>query len=195
MYEYRIKIAGEVDENKMNALRLNLQKFSPEFIGEPKTTPIQARLSQFPEVENERVTSFDIKCRYPMIEPFIKQIAQLIGMDENRVRIFALKYDDGIKAEMDAYDDQENKSPLLLQTELGEAPGAKDAAKAYGNSYLNDIQTQTKDDKIDIPYAAKKTANSFDPFKPYTDDNKLGSSSPFSKVTRPKKPATGSIKG
>jgi hypothetical protein len=44
---------------------------------------------------------------------------------------------------------------------------------------------------IDIPYAGQKTPNSFDPFKPYLDDKKLGDKSPMSTIKMPPKPSTG----
>jgi hypothetical protein len=82
-------------------------------------------------------------------------------------------------------------SPLLTHEEMGEQPGAKEANKAYGDSYLSSIKDQMKGSTIDIPYAGQKTPNSFDPFKPYLDDKKLGDKSPMSTITRPPKPATG----
>jgi hypothetical protein len=82
-------------------------------------------------------------------------------------------------------------NPLLLHPELEEQPGAKEANKAYGDSYLTSIKDQMKGSTIDIPYSGQKTPNAFDPFKPYLDDEKMGDKSPMSKITRPPKPATG----
>jgi hypothetical protein len=87
-----------------------------------------------------------------------------------------------------------DNSPLLTQEEMGEQPGSKEAANAYGDSYLQSIKDQAKDSKIDIPYEGKKTPNAFDPFKPYLSDDKLGANSPMSKITRPAKPQTGAHK-
>jgi hypothetical protein len=74
---------------------------------------------------------------------------------------------------------------------MSEQPGAKEANKAYGDSYLTSIKDQMKGSTIDIPYAGQKTKNAFDPFKPYLDDKQLGDKSPMTTIKRPPKPATG----
>jgi hypothetical protein len=190
-YNYRIKIAGEVDNNKMDLLKYNLQKFSPVKITEPKTTPIQKDPYGFPGIENERVTTIDAEFRYPATEPMVRQLAQLLGIDENRVRMLGSAYDESVTTEQEGYENQMEHSPLLTHEELEEQPGAKEAAKAYGNSYLDSIQDQGKDSKIDIPYAGAKTKNAFDPFKPETLMSTMGKDSPMSKISRPAKPQTG----
>jgi hypothetical protein len=84
-----------------------------------------------------------------------------------------------------------SQDPLLTKEEMGEMPGAKEASKAYGNSYLDSIKDQTKDDKIDMPYEGQKTPDAFDPFKPETYMASMGKESPMTKITRPAKPKTG----
>jgi hypothetical protein len=192
-YNYRIKIAGEVDNNKMDLLKYNLQKFSPVKITEPKTTPIQKDPYGFPGIENERVTTIDAEFRYPATEPMVRQLAQLLGIDENRVRMLGSAYDESVTTEQEGYENQMEHSPLLTHEELEEQPGAKEAAKAYGNSYLDSIKEQTKDDAIEIPYAGTKTKAAFDPFKPETLMSTMGKDSPMSKISRPAKPQTGRV--
>ena len=194
-YNYRIRVAGDVDQNKLDLLKYNLQKFNPLKISEPKTTPIQKAVAGFPGVNNERVTTIEIECRYPVIEPFVQQIAQLLGIDPNRVRMLGTNYDDSIDEEMEGYVNQMDHSPILTHEELEEQPGAKEASKAYGNSYLDSIKDQTKNDKIEIPYEGQRTPDSFDPFKPETLMASMGKDSPMSKITRPAKPQTGAMGG
>lgn len=169
----------------------NLKKFDPVEIGKPSSTPIQKSPYGFPNLANQPVTIIKCKFRYPATEPMIQQMAQLLGYNINYVRVVDTKYDDGIDVEMKEYENEMKKSPLLLQTELGSEDGAKEAAKAYGNSYLDSIKDQVKDSKMNIPYVAEKTKDSFDPFKPYTDDQRLGDKSPLSKIKRPNLPKTG----
>lgn len=190
-YNYRIKFVGDIDSNKMDLLRYNLEKFNPVRIGEPKSTPIQKKVVGFPGVENDRVTTIEAEFRYPATEPMIKQLAQLLGIDPNHVRVIGKDHDESMDEELDMYANQASHSPLLTHEELEENPDAKDAAKAYGNSYLDSIKEQTKDDKIEMTYAGSKTPDSFDPFKPETLHSSMGKESPMSKVTRPAKPATG----
>lgn len=190
-YNYTIKIAGEVDKNFLDMFAYNLKKFDPIKIEAPKSTPIQKDPYGFPNMSNVPVTIIKAEFRYPATEPMIQQIAQLLGYNVNAVRVIGTNFDDSINRENDEYQNQMKQDPLLTQEKLGEMPGAKEASKAYGNSYLDSIKDQTKDDKIDIPYEGKKTPDAFDPFKPETYMASMGKDSPMSKITRPAKPKTG----
>lgn len=193
LYEYTIKIAGEVDKNFLDLFKYNLKKFDPVEISEPTTTPIQKDPYGFPNLQNVPVTIIKGKFRYPATEPMVQQIAQLLGYQVDYVRVVSTNFNDSINTENDAYENQMKDSPLLSQEEMGSAPGAKEASKAYGDSYLSSIKDQGKDSKIDIPYAGTKTKDAFDPFKPYLDNDPMGKNSPMSKITRPEKPKTGAM--
>jgi hypothetical protein len=191
LYDVTIKIAGEVDKNFLDLFIYNLKKFEPVGSITPKSVPIQKDVYGFPGVKNEPVTILKCKFRYPCTEPMVQQLAQLLGYNVNYVRLVDTAFNDGINSEQSQYANQMENSPLLDETEMGSADGAKEANKAYGNSYLDDIKEQSKDSKIMIPYAAKETPDSFDPFKPYLDDKKMGDKSPMTNIKRPAKPKTG----
>lgn len=190
-YNYTIKIAGDVDKNFIDMFKYNLNKFDPIRISDPVKTPIQKDPYGFPNLANQSVTIIKADFRYPATEPMIQQIAQLLGYNINMVRVISSQFDDSINSEAEGYANEMKDSPLLTHEEMGEQPGAKEANKAYGDSYLSSIKDQMKGSTIDIPYAGQKTPNSFDPFKPYMDDEKMGDKSPMSTITRPPKPATG----
>ena len=193
-YNYTIKIAGDVDKNFIDLFKYNLKKFDPVKIGEPTSTPIQKDPYGFPNLSNQSVTIIKAEFRYPATEPMIQQIAQLLGYQVDMVRVVSSDFDNSINSEAAGYANEMDHNPLLLHPELEEQPGAKEASKNYGDSYLKSIQVQTKDDKIDIPYDATKTPDAFDPFKPYLDNDPRGIKSPMSTIKRPAKPATGAIK-
>jgi hypothetical protein len=193
-YNYTIKIAGQVDKNFLDMFKYNLNKFDPVNIGEPKSTPIQKSPYGFPNLSNQSITIIKAEFRYPATEPMIQQIAQLLGYQVDMVRVVGTDFDDSIDSEQVGYENEMSHSPLLNHPELEEQPDAKAANKAYGDSYLQSIKDQTKDSMINIPYAGKETPDSFDPFKPYLDDKKMGDKSPMSTITRPAKPATGARK-
>ena len=175
-YKYTIKIAGDVDKNFIDMFKYNLNKFDPY---------------GFPNLNNQSVTIIKADFRYPATEPMIQQIAQLLGYNVNMVRVITTDFDDSINSEAEGYANEMKDSPVLTHEEMGEQPGAKEANKAYGDSYLSSIKDQMKGSTIDIPYAGQKTPDAFDPFKPYLDDKKLGDKSPMSTIKRPPKPATG----
>ena len=190
-YNYTIKIAGEVDKNFIDLFKYNLNKFDPIKISDPTTTPVQKDPYGFPGVSNQPVTIIKAEFRYPATEPMIQQIAMLLGHNINMVRATTTDFNDSINAENDKFANQADHNPLLNHPELED--NGKEAAKAYGGSYLDSIKKQTEGSKIDIPYEGKKTPDSFDPFKQPVIDKK-GTESPMSKITRPAKPATGSSK-
>ncbi len=194
-YNYTIKIAGDVDKNWLDLFKYNLKKFDPVNISEPKSTPIQKDPYGFPNIHNEPVHIIKAEFRYPANEPMIQQIAQLLGYNVNMVRVISTNFDDSINSESEAYANEASHSPVLDHEELEEQPGAKEAAKAYGNSYLDSIKDQMKDNTIDIPYEGQKTPNAFDPFKPETLMASMGKDSPMSKISRPAKPQTGAMGG
>lgn len=196
-YNYRIHVAGDIDDTKLELLKFNLQKFCPLKISEPKTTPIQKNTVGFKDVTNERVTIISMECRYPVIEPYVKQIAQLLGINENRVRLITSNYDDSITLEDEEYQNQMKNSPIVGTTNGEESTDAsKKANQAYGNSYLDIIKKHLDDEFTgkDIPYSAKRTPDSFDPFKPQKDDDKLGNKSPMTNIKMPPKPKTGAMR-
>lgn len=190
-YKYTIKIAGTIDKNFIDMFKYNLNKFDPVEIGEPKSTPIQKSPYGFPNLENESVTLIKVEFRYPATEPMVQQLAQLCGYNVNMVRMISTDFDDSIDSEQAGYQNEMSHSPLLNHTELEEQPDAKEASKAYGDSYLQSIKNQAKESKIDIPYAGTRTKDVFDPFKPYLDDKKMGDKSPMSTIKMPPKPKTG----
>lgn len=187
LYDVTIKVAGEVDKNFLDLFIFNLKKFEPVGNITPKTLPIQKDVYGFPGMKNEPVTILKCKFRYPATEPMIQQLAQLLGYNVNYVRLVDSKYDDSINKEQEEYANQMEPN----NKDFDKISGADEAAKAYGNSYLDSIKDQTKDSKVTIPYAAKETPDAFDPFKPYLDDKKLGDKSPMTNIKLPAKPKTG----
>jgi hypothetical protein len=193
-YNYTIKIAGDIDKNFIDLFKHNLKKFDPVKISDSVTTPIQKSPYGFPNLANQSVTIIKAEFRYPATEPMIQQLVQLLGYDVNMVRVISSDFNDSIDNEQVGYENEMSHSPVLLHTELEEQPGGKEASKQYAGSFLQSIKKQSEGSQIDIPYAASKTKDAFDPFKPYLDDKQLGDKSPMTNIKRPAKPATGARK-
>ncbi len=186
-YRYKVKVAGDVDKKTLDLLCLNLQKFDPVSISAPKSTPVQSKPMGFEHLENQSVSIIDVDFKYPATEPMIKQIARLIGIDENNVVVVQADYADGMEKELDKISNR--PSPILTQDELEDE--GKEASRAYGDSYLSSIKQQAKDDKFTYEIAGKDSAkDSYDPFSPKKDTSK----SPLSTVKRGQLPATGARK-
>jgi hypothetical protein len=124
-YDYRIKILGDVPPTFIKDLEQKLEQFDIVKMSGKKTTPVQRLLKDFPEAENDMVTSVDVSFRYPAIEPQIQQLAQLLGFSPNRIRLLTQSYVDSIDKEISDINAQ-NKD-LIADTDYP-APDAEQQA-------------------------------------------------------------------
>lgn len=186
-YKYKIKIAGTPEKNWLDLFCMNLKKFDPVVVGEPKSTPIQKDPYGFPGLKNEAIQIIDVEFKYPCTEPMVKQLARLLNYDENMVRMVQKDYDDSVVGEVDAYENQMKHSPVLDHTELEDA--GKQASKDYADQYLTKIAKEAEKDRVDMKYAAPKTAAAVDTRK--TPGN---NKSPMTTISRQALPATGATK-
>ena len=182
-YNYRIKLCGDISQQQVRDLQSKLDQFDPQKIGSTRTTPIQRVPTDFPNFENEPVTMFDVSLRYPAIEPQIKQLAQLMGMDPNRVIMQDTVYADGMVAELDRIDG-ENKD---LLTSDYPAPNAEqqELKKDYSAEPQDHVVLKNAY-RSDFTVAGGRT-----PAAHTTNQIPQGVKSPMTDVKRPPKPATG----
>ena len=64
-YEYKVKIAGDIDKDFATRMETCLQKFEVAKMSAGKKTPIQSLPLDFPALSNEAVTIFDVTTNYP----------------------------------------------------------------------------------------------------------------------------------
>ena len=183
-YSYRIKFAGDVPSEFLKAFKTKLDQFDPVKISDVKSTPIQARTPDFPAFSNERISTVEVEFRYPAIDAQIRQIAQLLGMDPNRVLMQTSNYSENNQEERKAISDENQE--LLTNTDYP-TPDAKQ--KALSKDYATgpyDHAVLKNAYRSDFTIAGGKT-------KPAETTNDLpqGNKSPMSTVKRPPMPATG----
>ena len=148
-FDYKIYILGDVEADILNDLEEKLQQFDVLKMSQPKKTPIQKTLPVFPDAENESMSIIDVSFNYPATPPQMIQIARLLGMDPNAIRIQQSTYADSIDAEREGYEEQPNP---VIGSEEGEQPESKvskEASEYYaadpykrevvGNEYSSDF--------------------------------------------------------
>jgi hypothetical protein len=183
-YNYRIKIVGDVAPDFVKMLEEKLKQFDPVKISAVKKTPIQAKPADFPAAANESVASMDVEFRYPAIEPQIQQLAQLLGLNPNRIRLLTTAYEDSMAEEKDKIEEQ-NKD-LLTDTDYP-APDAEQ--KALSKDYSADPYQHAV---LKNAYRSEFTvAGGKTPPAETTNDLPMGTTSPMTRVKRPPRPATG----
>jgi len=183
-YNYRIKIVGDVPQDFVKALEEKLKQFDIVKMSDVKTTPVQLKPADFPAHENDRVSYFDVEFRYPAIEPQVQQLAQLLMMDPNRIRLLTVPYENSMDKERAEVEEQ-NKD-LLTDTDFP-APNAEQKALSKDYSAPYDEHAVLKNTyRSDFTVAGGKT-----PPATTTNDLPMGNTSPMSKIIRKPKPATG----
>lgn len=182
-YDYRIKILGDVPPTFIKDLEQKLQQFDIIKMSGKKTTPVQKLLKDFPNEENDMVTSVDVSFRYPAIEPQIQQLAQLLGFNPNRIRLLTQPHVESMDKEI-ADINAQNKD-LIADTDYP-APDAEQQAlkKDYsGDPYKHAVLQNAY--RSDFTVAGGKT-----PPAKTTNDIKQDNKSPMSDIKRTPKPAT-----
>jgi len=184
-YNYRIKIVGDLPAEFYDRLKDKLAQFDPVSIAAVKSTPIQVKPADFPAFENEKVNHFDVVFRYPAIEPQIKQMAQLLGLDPNKIIMQNAYFDDVMDIEKhkvetenkDLLTDTDYPAPDKLQKEL-----SKDySADPYEHAVLKNAYR-----------SSFKIAGGSPPKAKTTNDLPMGKDSPMTHAEkRPRRPATG----
>ena len=184
-YNYRIKIVGDVAPDFIKQLEERLKQFDVVTISKPKTTPVQLKPADFPKHSNDSVISMDVEFRYPAIEPQIKEIAQLLFLDPNRIIMLTTPHEEGIDSERERVA-AENKN-LLTDTDYP-APDAEQKAliKDYSAPY-NKHAVLKNAYRSDFTVAGGKT-----PPAKTTNDLPMDNTSPMTRIKRPPRPATGS---
>lgn len=183
-YSYRIKIVGDVDSGWLKQLEEKCQQFDVVSFGKSKTTPVQLAPADFPKHANDSVTSVDVEFRYPAIEPQVKQLAQLLFLDPNRIIMLTTPFENSMDVEREKVEVQ-NKD-LLTDTDFP-APDAEQ--KALSKDYSADPYQHAvlkNAYKSDFTVAGGKTPKAIT-----TNDLPMGNKSPMTKVTRPPRPDTG----
>jgi hypothetical protein len=184
VYNYRIKIVGDIPTGFVKSLEEKLKQFDPAKISDVKTTPVQLNPADFPAYNNDRVSHMDCEFRYPAIEPQIQQIAQLLGLDPNRIRMMTVPYEDSMNKER--VDVEEQNQDLLTDTDY---PAPNKEQKALSKDYATGPYDHAV---LKNAYRSKfEIAGGKTPAAQTTNDLPMGNQSPMSTVKRPARPLTG----
>ena len=183
-YSYRIKIVGDVPAGFVKELEKKCSQFDVVKMGNLKTTPVRKNIPDFPAFPNQTLNIIDVEFRYPAIEPQIKQLAQLLDLDPNRIVMNTTPYEDSLDDENRKIQDQ-NKD-LLQDTDL---PAPDQMQKNFKKDYSaepHDHVVLKNAYKSDFTVAGGRT-----PAAKTTNELPMGDKSPMTSIKRPPKPATG----
>ena len=180
-YDYRIKIAGELDKDFGTKLEQGLQKFEVAKLSTGKTTPIQETPLDFPMFKNTNVTIFELTTNYPAsVFEMSEYIANYMNIARNQVVVRkpgepTEEYQDNMAKEKD-----ENEFRSVLQDlEYKDTPELP-KEKAFGDEANKSLFKELLKDRKEKVEAEKKEST-----QKAMDKEEKGTPSPFSKSTNP----------
>jgi hypothetical protein len=149
-----------------------------------KSTPVRKINTDFPAYPNQSMSMVDVEFRYPAVEPQVKQLAQLCGLDPNRIVMNTVPYEESMAQEAEKIADQ-NKD-LLKDTDYPADDAQQRALKKDYSAEPHDHVVLKNAYRSDFTVAGGKT-----PAAKTTNDLPQGVKSPISNIKRPPRPATG----
>jgi hypothetical protein len=183
-YRYRIKMVGDVPEGFVRDLKSKLAQFDIVKMSDVKSTPVRKINTDFPAYPNQSMSMVDVEFRYPAVEPQVKQLAQLCGLDPNRIVMNTVPYEESMAQEAEKIADQNRD--LLSDTDYpADDTEQKNLKKDY-SAEPHDHVVLKNAYRSDFTVAGGKT-----PAAKTTNDLPQGVKSPISNIKRPPRPATG----
>jgi hypothetical protein len=182
-YTYRIKVVGDVPEGFFRELRDKCAQFDVVKMSDAKSTPVRRVIPDFPAFPNQPMKIVDVQFRYPAIEPQIKQLAQLLGLDPNRIVMMATPYEESLDIESEKIADQNQdllNSPYPAPDAQQKALSKDYATGPYDHAVLKNAY------RSNFTIAGDKT-----PPAKTTNDLPQGVKSPMTTIKRQPRPATG----
>ena len=182
-YNYRIKVVGDVPDGFFKELKEKCAQFDVVKMSDAKSTPVRRAIPDFPAFPNQPMKIVDVEFKYPAIEPQIKQLAQILGLDPNRIVMMATPYEQSLDIENEKIED-ENKD--LLDSPYPE-PDAEQ--KALSKDYATgpyDHAVLKNAYRTNFTVAGGRT-----PPAKTTNELPMGNKSPMTTIKRQPKPATG----
>lgn len=147
IYSFKIKIAGDLPDNCEDVMETCLKKYDLSKFSKTQTTPIQAKLPDFPQMENASVTVFDIDLKYPTTSSVLSHyVAEQCGLDPCCVKIRSLKEE--AEAEINATTTNEETKggkSLIGQCDPPPSNNQKMAGDKYVVSFLKELSKSRKD--------------------------------------------------
>ena len=183
-YNYRIKIVGDVPSDFIRELQDKLAQFDVVKMSKPKTSPVRKEIPDFPAFPNQSMTIVDAEFKYPAIEPQIKQLAQILGMDPNRIVMMTTPYEESMDIEAEKIGSQ-NKDLLDDPTYPPDDAQQRALKKDYAADPHDHVVLKNAY-KSNFTVAGGKT-----PPAKTTNELPQGVKSPMTNIKRQPKPATG----
>ena len=179
-YDYKIKVAGELDKDFADKLETALGKFDVAKLSAGKSYPIQETPLDFPQFKNTNVTIFDAVTNYPAsVFELSEYLANYLNLARNQI---VVRKPGEPTEEYQANEKVKNEFASVLQdVEYKDAPKTK-ADEVYGDKANQSLLKELLKDREAKFEVSKGTDNKTQDIQPKEDK---GNASPLSKPTNP----------
>lgn len=182
-YDYKIKVAGELDKDFANKLETALGKFDVAKLSAGKSYPIQETPLDFPQFKNVEVTIFDAVTNYPAsVFEMTEYLANYLNLAKNQIVVRKPgEPTEQYQADMKVAKDKTEFESMLQDVEYKDAPKTK-ADEVYGDKANQSLLKELLKDKQKKFEVAKGADNKTQEIQ---SKEEKGNASPLSKSTNP----------
>lgn len=144
VYKFIIKVAGEVPECCETGMKNALSKYETIKFSKLRTTPIQEKLVDFPEVSNSEVTVFEAEVQYPVTPSvLLADIVSNTKLAEANVKVRTEAEEDDVVNNVETAEKVKKDKPLLM-TDYEKEP--KGTPPLHGEKHkVNFLKSLAKD--------------------------------------------------
>jgi len=142
-YKFIIRVAGELPEGFADALERNIDKYKLLNLSSPKTSPIQAKPLDFPQLQNCEVTQYEAEVQYPTTPHVLERyLADCCGISHSYITVRG--EGDPIEAQQpDKSEDEEPYETLLDKEDMG----GESAQDSVGSSRVMELLKELEKDR------------------------------------------------
>jgi|TARA_B110000259_G_scaffold157472_1_gene179388 hypothetical protein len=190
-YDYKIKVAGNIDKDFASRMETALAKFEVAKMSAGKKTPIMTLPLDFPMLSNESVTIYDVTTNYPASSNVMKEyLSDILRVPATHIVVRkpgepTEEYQDAMQVAKKS--EFANKVADVEQKFQDNAPNGRGKADDLsGDKYNMSLMRELLKDKEDRYEITKGTDDKVGNVMPSEDDKKAGS---------PVHPGPGPVKG
>lgn len=143
-YPFKIKIAGDLPENCEDCMKSALNKYEVSKFNKVKTTPIQPKLLDFPEMSNSQVTIWEVELNYPTTSAVLKNnLMAETGLDGCCIKVRSPAEE--AESELNVENLEQEKKEALLNQDYEKSNNQAEVGQKKISSLLKELSKMSKE--------------------------------------------------
>ena len=142
-YEFKVGVAGELPEGFADHMETALQKYGVMKMSAGKSTPIQERPLDFPQLSNTNVTYYEVELQYPTTVQVLQEyLGGVCSVPQSHIIVRNPNEPQELYQQEDAKDEYTAK---LTQEDMGGESAQADAGPDRVMNLLKELETARKE--------------------------------------------------